>query len=61
MTAQIFISIVVNSLFLAFVAAFYDPATDALRKTLWGLSILLWSVGLALNLLTIYRVYVGGL
>lgn len=60
MTAQIFTSIVVNSLFLAFVAAFFNPKCDAIHKALWALSILFWSIGFALNLLTILRVY-GGL
>lgn len=60
MTAQIFTSIVVNSIFLAFVAAFYNPKCDGLHKALWALSILFWSIGFALNLLTILRVY-GGL
>ena len=60
MTAQIFTSIVVNSIFLAFVAAFFDPKCDAIHKALWALSILFWSIGFALNLLTILRVY-GGL
>lgn len=59
MTAQIFTSIVVNSIFLAFIAAFFDPKCDALHKALWGLAILFWSVGFALNLLTIARVYLG--
>ena len=59
MTAQIFTSIVVNSLFLAFVAAFYDPKCDGLRKALWGMAILFWSIGFALNLITIIRVYGG--
>lgn len=36
MTAQFFTSIVVNSLFLAFFAAFYDPNVDGIRKTIWG-------------------------
>lgn len=60
MTAPIFTSIVVNSLFLAFVAAFYDPGCDALHKALWALAILFWSVAFVLNLLTICRVYFGG-
>ena len=60
MTAQIFTSIVVNSIFLAFVAAFYNPKCDGLHKALWALSILFWSIGFALNLLMILRVY-GGL
>ena len=59
MTAQIFTSIVVNSLFLAFVAAFYNPRCDGLHKSLWGLAILFWSIGFALNLITIIRVYGG--
>lgn len=59
MTAQIFTSIVVNSLFLAFVAAFYDPRCDGLHKALWWLAILFWSIGFALNLITIIRVYGG--
>lgn len=60
MTAQIFTSIVVNSIFLAFVAAFFDPKCDTLHKTLWALAIFFWSIGFALNLLTILRIY-GGL
>ena len=60
MTAPIFTSIVVNSLFLAFVAAFFDPKCDRLHKALWALAILFWSIGFTLNLLTILRVY-GGL
>ena len=60
MTAQIFTSIVVNSLFLAFVAAFYDSKCDRLHKALWGLAIFFWSIGFVLNLWTIVRVY-GGL
>ena len=59
MTAPIFTSIVVNSIFLAFIAAFYSPKCGALNKVLWGLSILFWSVGFFLNLLTIARVYLG--
>ena len=59
MTAPIFTSIVVNSIFLAFIAAFFDPKCDGLHKALWGLSILFWSVGFFLNLLTIARVYLG--
>lgn len=59
MTAAIFTSIVVNSLFLAFVAAFYDSKCDGLRKALWGLAILFWSIGFFLNLATIFRVYGG--
>lgn len=57
MTAQIFTSIVVNSIFLAIVAAFYNPKCDALHKALWGLAILFWSIGFALNLLTIAQIY----
>ena len=60
MTAPIFTSIVVNSIFLAFIAAFFDQKCDALHKTLWALAILFWSIGFALNLLTILRIY-GGL
>lgn len=60
MTAPIFTSIVVNSIFLAFIAAFYDSKCDALNKALWGLAILFWSIGFTLNLLTILHVY-GGL
>ena len=60
MTAPFFTSIVVNSIFLAFVAAFYDPSCDGLHKALWALAILFWSVGFALNLWTIYTVYIGG-
>ena len=59
MTAPIFTSIVVNSLFLAFVAAFYNPKCDGLHKALWGLAILFWSIGFALNLVAIIRVYGG--
>ena len=57
MTAQFFTSIVVNSLFLAFFAAFYNPNVDGIRKTIWGLALLFWSIGFAINLLTILRVY----
>ena len=60
MTAPIFTSIVINSLFLAFVAAFYDSKCDGLRKALWGLAILFWSVGFTLNLTAIYRIFMGG-
>lgn len=60
MTAQIFTSVVVNSLFLAFLAAFYDPKCDGLKKTIWGIAIFFWSIAFFLNLWTIVRVY-GGL
>ena len=61
MTAPIFTSIVVNSLFLAFVAAFCDPRAGTLRKILWTVAIVFWAFGFVLNLLTVFRIYGGGI